>query len=891
MNGKLLGPALAFHAAGCSVIRASADGTKAPLGSWKRYQSKRPDEGQLRRWFANGHPGLGIVPGAVSDGLEMVEFEGRAVHEGLLTATQDLCAAAGLGDLWKRVTTGYLEMTPSDGVHMLYRVTGMPVPGNTKLAARPAREEEITDDERAAMTADTAAGRAPKRPVRVLMETRGEGGFVVVAPSYGPVHPTGKPWAIVEGSPATIPVLTAAERNALHAVIRSLDQMPPDPARFRQPGSGGQLDSDLRPGDDYNARADWTDVLTPHGWTIVCTRGDVTYWCRPGKTAGISATTGRAPHDNLYVFSTSTPFDNEKPYSKFWAYALLEHGGDDHAAASELRRQGYGTGRPASAGARPAHHRAKDEASDPAAEDLPQIETGSGPVTIRALREAIDTGTVPETYVSGGQVVHLERVSGAATGSSGDQDSPLPITPSKVGPPELAALLATHTYTYRIKKVNTKGDDGSADITEYEEEVTPPTGILAAALAPKEWPNLRPLIGIAGAPVLRPDGSLLQTPGYDKETGLYLASKVPLSLVPEAPSSAQVNAARDFMLQQFLGDFPWVGPADKANYIGLLVTPILRSYLRTLIPFGVVTSTMPGSGKTILTCGLGMLYGQRVLTWTASDEELRKAITSVLADPVGTIIFDNLAEGTTIDSPVLARLITDRTWADRLLGKNTTAAFQNDRVWTATGNNLRLGGDMRTRSILVSLNPDMPRPEERTGFAIPNLDQWILSPANQRRVLWHLLILVADWTRNGAPGQPGITMRQFTSWAEAVGGFLAHHGIGGFLANVETVRDIDEDEAMWTAFFAQWRKKFGDGPVTSNQLRESAKVSWDSFGSREDPWDGQFITDDHGRVPSAKSLGRILTGQIGRYRGPYRLHSHVDPHSKIRQYRVEEWSG
>ena len=88
-------------------------------------------------------------------------------------------------------------------------------------------------------------------------------------------------------------------------------------------------------------------------------------------------------------------------------------------------------------------------------------------------------------------------------------------------------------------------------------------------------------------------------------------------------------------VQHFLGDFPWAGEADKANYVGMLVTPILRSYLRTLIPFGVVTSTMPGSGKTILTCGLGMLYGQRILTWTHSDEELRKAITSVLADPWG----------------------------------------------------------------------------------------------------------------------------------------------------------------------------------------------------------------------------------------------------------------
>ncbi len=65
-------------------------------------------------------------------------------------------------------------------------------------------------------------------------------------------------------------------------------------------------------------------------------------------------------------------------------------------------------------------------------------------------------------------------------------------------------------------------------------------------------------------------------------------------------------------------------------------------------------------------------------------------------------------------------------------------------------------------------------------------------------------------------------MRQFTSWAEAVGGFLTHHGVPGFLANVETVRDIDDEESTWTAFFARWRKIHGDKWLTSNELRLSA---------------------------------------------------------------------
>jgi len=511
----------------------------------------------------------------------------------------------------------------------------------------------------------------------------------------------------------------------------------------------------------------------------------------------------------------------------------------------------------------------------------PHIEIGAGPMTIRAVVEAIERGDLPETYVSDGRIVYVEQVSGSAPAGAGDEDSPLPVSASEVTAPLLARLLADHTYVYQVK---TRPAGKGAKET-YEEEATPPFPALAAALAGKTWPSMKPFRGIVGAPVLRPDGTLLQAPGYDNATGLYLASKIPLDQVPEAPTAKQVETARSFLLDEFLEGFPWVEDADRANYVGVLATPILRRYLRTLTPFVVYTATMPGSGKTILTSGPGMLYGQRVLTWTHSDEELRKSITSVLADPAGTVIFDNLAEGTTIDSPVLARLITDRTWADRLLGKNTTASYANDRLWAATGNNLLLGGDMATRTVLVRLDPKMPRPEERTGFAIPNLDAWILRPANQRSVLWHLLILVIDWTRQGAPRAQGITMRQFTPWAEAIGGFLSHHGIKEFLGNIENVRDIDDDNAVWTAFLAKWRTVLGDKWQTTHELRLAADTP--HMGS--DPWDGLFLTDARGKLPSEVSLGKRLKGHIDRYHGSYVLRSDLDRHSKVRTWRVEEF--
>ncbi|MCR4338771.1 MAG: YfjI family protein, partial [Gemmatimonadaceae bacterium] len=58
---------------------------------------------------------------------------------------------------------------------------------------------------------------------------------------------------------------------------------------------------------------------------------------------GISATTNYHDSDLLYVFSTSVAeFTPEEGYSKFRAYALLNHGGDFTAAARALKAEGYG---------------------------------------------------------------------------------------------------------------------------------------------------------------------------------------------------------------------------------------------------------------------------------------------------------------------------------------------------------------------------------------------------------------------------------------------------------------------------------------------------------------------------------------------------------------------
>lgn len=77
----------------------------------------------------------------------------------------------------------------------------------------------------------------------------------------------------------------------------------------------------------------WKSILEPHGWTYQSAHNEYTYWCRPGKRNGVSAST---IGDVFYCFSTSTEFKAEKGYSKFSTYALLEHRGDMNRAAKHL---------------------------------------------------------------------------------------------------------------------------------------------------------------------------------------------------------------------------------------------------------------------------------------------------------------------------------------------------------------------------------------------------------------------------------------------------------------------------------------------------------------------------------------------------------------------------
>ena len=310
---------------GINPLPIPGDGSKRPLIKWQRYQKERVSAEEVQRWFLFEHyPGLAFVTGSVSGGLELLDFdEPQAYHAWIeqMRANHDEY-------LLEALLEGYVEASPK-GIHILYRCP-FSVEGNQKLA-----------------------GRVNGEKYHVLIETRGEGGLVVVAPSSGGVHPSRKPYRMLGGSVSTIPQVTVRERQRILETARSLDERTVEPQQdhavhlpYQETDRSTRqfVERGVRPGEVFNQRASWEEVLCPYGWSLLYVRDEVGYWT---KHQDVHATTNHAGSGLFYPFTTTTCFEAGRGYTKFSAYTLLHYGvlsPETFAlSARDLARQGYTT--------------------------------------------------------------------------------------------------------------------------------------------------------------------------------------------------------------------------------------------------------------------------------------------------------------------------------------------------------------------------------------------------------------------------------------------------------------------------------------------------------------------------------------------------------------------
>lgn len=291
---------------------------KRPAEDWKTFQTRAPSPAELfglcsLPWAQ----GLALVCGPGSGGLEVIDMDLKYDLTGRLR--EDFEAAVRNADpaLFDSLV---INSTRSGGRHYLYRcqTTGR----NTALAQRPATEQELA--------------LKPKALVKVLIETRGLKGVVLVPPSKG--------YQTIAGDFTVVPEITPSQRELLFSIARSFNQVQkkkPKPYKPRlvaaEPGEG------IRSLDDFDKRGDPVALLVKHGWTVVGEPGEITQLRRPGDTDKETSGNYNATLGWFSTFSQSAaPFEAETSYKPSAVFAELECGGDYTKAARELGRLGYG---------------------------------------------------------------------------------------------------------------------------------------------------------------------------------------------------------------------------------------------------------------------------------------------------------------------------------------------------------------------------------------------------------------------------------------------------------------------------------------------------------------------------------------------------------------------
>lgn len=344
---------------------------------------------------------------------------------------------------------------------------------------------------------------------------------------------------------------------------------------------------------------------------------------------------------------------------------------------------------------------------------------------------------------------------------------------------------------------------------------SPPRDVVRDILAAAEWgfPRLR---GLIRTPMVRTDGSLLTQEGFDAATGLFYAPPPGFQLppIPEHPTAVDVREAIALLSEPF-ADFPFGERSSRANALALALTPLMRSLITGSVPLAVVDAPQQGTGKTLLVDVASIIAtGEEaaVTTVPRSDDEMRKRITAQLLGGQSFVLIDNV-DGP-LQSPALAAAITAHVWRDRILGHSREVIVPVDVTWAATGNNVRLIGDLLRRSYPVRLDARTSEPWRRSGFRHPDLLGYLHQ--NRPQLVAAALTLVRAWVHEGRPKPAIPALGSFQGWCDAVGGVLLVAGVDDFLLNLESMyAGADPDAASWTAFLETWRECFAEEAITA----------------------------------------------------------------------------
>lgn len=394
-----------------------------------------------------------------------------------------------------------------------------------------------------------------------------------------------------------------------------------------------------------------------------------------------------------------------------------------------------------------------------------------------------------------------------------------------------------------------------------------PRTVASTLLARRGLWKAQPLVAAINAPTLRPDGSVLDQPGYDAATGLlFVNTAVEFLPIPQQPTRQQAESALAFLFDEVLSGFPFAAPHDRSAALSAILTAMVRHRLKNA-PMHLFNAPVMASGKSLLADVVAMIatgHPATVMSYTPDGDEMRKRILSVLMQGDLVVNLDNVEEP--LASQTLCSVLTQESFTDRILGVNKTGTAPTLCCWIATGNNLVVAGDLTTRIVPCNLDPQVERPEERE-FA-RNLYDWI--PANRPQMIQAGLTVLRAYIVAGRPKQPIKNFARFEDWSGLVRSALVWLGESDPLTGREQIEDGDPVRVKLRSLLLAWFATFKTAPATSKEaVMRAGETALDDEGTPKPVYPAmkecleEHFTDKGGKI-SSNAIGYFLRKYAGR---------------------------
>ena len=394
-----------------------------------------------------------------------------------------------------------------------------------------------------------------------------------------------------------------------------------------------------------------------------------------------------------------------------------------------------------------------------------------------------------------------------------------------------------------------------------------PRTVASTLLARRGHWQAQPLVAAVNAPTLRPDGSILDAPGYDAATGLlFVNTAVEFEPIPQAPTHTAAADALAFLIKEVLSGFPFAAPHDRAAALSAILTGCIRHSLKAA-PMHTFNAPVMASGKSLLADVVALIatgHPATVMSYTPDGDEMRKRVLSVLMQGDLVVNLDNVEEP--LASQTLCTVLTQESFTDRILGVNKTGTAPTLCCWLATGNNLVVAGDLTTRIVPCNLDPQVERPEEREFQR--NLYDWI--PANRPKLIRAVLTVLRGYIIVGKPKQPIKNFARFEDWSGLVRSALVWLGEADPLTGREALEDGDPIRVKLRALLLAWFAAFKSAPATSKEaVMRAHETELDDEGKERACYPAmkevleEHFTDKGGKINS-RYLSEFIKKYIGR---------------------------